>query len=410
LFFASAIAIKNKSTIKIKNVWFLDDVSHCIIFLCEIWIAIDVHEDQKIISIDWSNSILQNSINAHTYKKFRYSILVLWLFAWHFDSFTLPEKTWGCNLWERKNDIHFDFFHSIFEIENCEWKYLHFKRIPGKQKTKIHFKSHTKSSSFTENALLYIAINYAEYESISIENLYIERPDIQEILKFLSATGLDIEYINWTELTVHYKTLSKWDDLEFSLMSDFDQVLFYIMLAVLSKSDIKLTSYTNPYPYKELDYLNYALWKIVIKKENNLLIRWTEVLENEGVLEMYANHYPHIMSDSQPILSALVFVSKSIQIIDDRFIWRYTYWQYYEAAGYETSYHKNSIHIVNQKSTKAQKILKFELKSIRESWLLLLIASYTWSKLKITNSQVLRRWYEAIFDNLSTMWVKNEED
>jgi UDP-N-acetylglucosamine enolpyruvyl transferase len=86
-----------------------------------------------------------------------------------------------------------------------------------------------KSTSSSENILLYLILNYDKFNRILVHNFYGDRPDIQEVITFCNKCGLNIYY--------DQQTLSKIEDqktmissISFTIISDFDQILFYIFL------------------------------------------------------------------------------------------------------------------------------------------------------------------------------------
>ena len=119
------------------------------------------------------------------------------------------------------------------------------------------------------------------------------------------------------------------------------------------------------------------------------------------------------MSDSQPLISILWLFLNSLKITDNRFINRYDYSVYYDLFLCKSAIEWNSITIFGNDNNEfiykdIDKIIA--LFSIRESGMLLLLSIYFKSKINITNTNILERWYENIFNNLKLIWAYVEEN
>jgi len=53
---------------------------------------------------------LKKNIPKGLYGEFRYSILSIGLLLSFFDEIDIPDKTGGCAIGERKDNLHYDFF------------------------------------------------------------------------------------------------------------------------------------------------------------------------------------------------------------------------------------------------------------------------------------------------------------
>jgi len=409
LFLVSWLSIKFKKDIILNNIPKIRDVQLCINYLISLGIKLECKNDSiKILS----DSVLKNEIDYELYSSFRYSILTFWLLLNFFDTISIPTKTWWCNLGERKNDLHYDFFESVwFSISKSEsWIYV---RRKEDNLNNITFSPHIASTTVTENIIIFCALYEDSITEININNFYWIRPDISELLNLLKIFWYNFEFI-WKKLTnIHFSYLKLPKIIQYNILSDFDQVLFYIFLWIITKSDINILNYYNKYSYEEINFLNKTFWTIVTNKNNTLYIKWSKFIKNSSDKEIIVDEYPNIMSDSQPLISILWLFLNSIKITDNRFINRYNYSIYYDLFLCKNTVEWNSITIFSNDNNEfvykdIDKVIT--LFSIRESGLLLLLSIYFKSKINITNTNILERWYEDIFNNLKLIWTYVEEN
>ncbi len=410
LFLASWLACKHKSDICICNVPHLKDIIICVEFLAFLWVKITYHLKSKKIYISWKTSQLQNVIPYDIYTKFRYSILSIWLLLHFFDDVFIPDSTGWCSLWERKNDLHYAFFETV-------WYEIHFWNqgisIKNTKKDRtnknISFHPHIASTSLTENIIIFLVLSQTPIESIDITNFYAIRPDIAELLLVCEKFGYTF-CTTGKHLHSFVYTYKKVQSFIYTLISDFDQALFYICLALILKINITIKNYNNTYGYAEIDFLHRLFpWKIKFWEQDIITLgKWCEYMEISE--EISVNEYPHIMSDSQPVLSSLSVLLSSLTISDTRFIGRYGYGEYYKKFHCTIDIWKECITIqVPQDIPKGYEIQEtISLYSIRESWLLLLLVAFFRWKIHIENTSILERGYEWIFEKLLLLGAKIE--
>lgn len=412
LFLASWLAVKLQKEIHISNVPKLKDVQTCVAYLEALWMNL-LWEDNNII-IFGERSILKNTIPEDLYCQFRYSILSLGLLLSFFDEVHIPHKTGGCSIWERKNDLHYSFFlEAGFEVKILDtWVYV--KKNTGDSPKKISFYPHIASTSVTENIILFSILSYKSFESIIVDNFYGIRPDISELLIFASLFWYTFNYENKLLTSVSYVPPNLDILVKYQILSDFDQALFYIMLAIVLRSNIFLTNYRNSYKYREISLINEMLGDIITIHNNTLCVVWKHVGQKKvSDLELFASEYPEIMSDSQPIISAFILFCDTIKILDARHEWRYDYSRYYNIFGYKTLLENKSLTLYRPPGHLTKDNVphwEISLFSIRESGLLLLLGIFFETSISIKNTYILERWYENIFQNLSLIWTKYGEN
>ncbi len=403
LFLVSGLCIKYKKDIILNNVPKLRDVKIAINYLEELWIVFITNNNSLTISI---KSKLNNTINYELYSEFRYSILTFGLLLPFFDEIKIPNKTWWCSIWDRKNNLHYDFFVKLwFDVhESDSWIYIKKKNnIPNK----IVFNPDIASTSVTENIIIFLSLYIKKETDISISNFYWNRPDIYELLKLLKIFWIDFEFINKQLKKIKYNQTNLDSIIRYDILSDFDQALFYILLSIVIKSKVKYVNYFNSYSYKEINFLNKIFWKFINIKNNTIFINGHLVDKKNRDLIIIADEYPNIMSDSQPIMSIIWLFVKSLKITDKRFLNRYNYSEYYNLFNCNNKISWNSITIFWSKTKTSWKNINknIELYSIRESWLLLILSIFFKAKININNTNIIDRWYENIYDNLILIWT-----
>ena len=409
LFLASWLSVKFTKNIVLNNVPNLWDVDVCVKYL--ISLGVDISQEKTTIIIG-KKSKLRNEIDFELYSGFRYSILTFWLLLSFFDSIKIPDKTGWCSLWERKNDLHYAFFESMwFEIKESE-NGIDVRKVSDIPKN-IVFTPHVASTTVTENIILFCSLSFQNIKHIYIENFYGNRPDILEMLEVLKIFGYSFNFKNKILDEIYFTEKKVSDVVRYNILSDFDQALFYIVLAIVIKSDIKILNYFNTYPYKEIEFINTYFWDIIHIIDSTLCIYGKQTTINDKAIKIIADEYPHIMSDSQPILSILWLFSKSLNIVDNRFTNRYEYSKYYDLFSCKNKHASDFICIYWKNNTWVNTVSLDEeifLYSIRESWLLLLLSIYFRASININNSRILERGYENIFNNLVTIWADVEKN
>ncbi len=400
LFLASWLSYKFDKNIIIENVSILKDIKTAIKFLEKLWVNISQEGDLIKIKSWFSFS---NSLDIYLYSEFRYSILSLWLLLSFFNEINIPKTTWWCSIWERKSNFHYDFFKlAWFKLSENEDK-IFIKKF--KNKNNLLYKSPIPSTSLSENIIIYSVLSYWKYDSIIIENFYWDRPDIKELIKFSEKFWYNFTYKDKLLSSVNYTKVNTNKIVTFKVITDFDQALFYILLSILIKSKIIIENYYNSYDYNEINYLNSLFWNIITYKDKKLYIDWDRAFFIDNDLIIYANEYPNIMSDSQPLLSICSIFANSIKIYDTRFIGRYKYWEYYKNSWYNIDINDKFIKIINNKNKSLFSEKMFNLYSIRESALLLLLAIIKKEKIYLWNFSILERWYDKLVDNLLKIWT-----
>jgi len=76
------------------------------------------------------------------------------------------------------------------------------------------------------------------------------------MLEVLKIFGYSFNFKNKILDEIYFTEKKVSDVVRYNILSDFDQALFYIVLAIVIKSDIKILNYFNTYPYKEIEFIN----------------------------------------------------------------------------------------------------------------------------------------------------------
>ena len=410
LFFCAWLCIKNWVDILLTNVSKSSDIYNAVKLLKDLWLNILIDKKNNSIIFSHSNSYISNNINTKLYQSIRYSILCIWLLLSFFDELVIPNTTWWCKiLWDRKNDIHYEFFEKIwYKIKENNDSIVITKDNIVKNFT---YTLPIKSTSVSENILLYLILSYQNFSSINIKNFYCERPEITELLRFCNNCWYEIQYNNWCLNYINLDPKRKnIKNFKFLIMSDFDELLFYIFLWILSWIKVKINNYINNYSYNELRYLKKYLWDVFeyVNKWKNQVIISTKNLSLKKIkkLKIVADAYPSIMSDSQPLLSLMSLFYPKVYILDKRFKNRFWYDAYYNDFWYKTEIIDNGILIINDSPKKLNLKSNYCLFSIRESSVLLLLAMYNQIKISIDSMDILKRGYWNIITILKKIWTK----
>ena len=410
LFFCSWLCVKNNIEISLTNVSKSSDVQVCIKLLKSLWFNLSVNKKTNVIKFSHLNTHISNIIDAELYKSARSSILSIWLLLSFFDKVVLPNKTWWCKIWwDRKNDIHYDFFEKVwYKITQNDDSIVITK---GDFVNNLIYKLPVKSTTVSENILLYLILNIERFKSVNIENFYYERPEILELFRFCKICWYEVEYGYWCLNRV--TTNQKYENIKkftFSVMSDFDELLFYVFLWVTSWIKVKISNYNNNYPYAELKFIKKYLWNIISHNCNHkkqvIISPKNIVLKNVNKIDVIADAYPSIMSDSQPLLSLISIFYPNVYILDQRFKNRFWYNVYYNDFWYETAVINWGVLIKNGYLKNINPKSEYYLFSIRESAVLLLLAMHNQCKILVDSMDILERGYWNIISNLKKIWVK----
>lgn len=416
LFLASAIAYKDKRTIILENVSLIRDIFYAIKLLKDIWIEIDIDIRKKEVFIDGGSSILKNKIDRSNFTELRYWILLIWLLVSFFNTVIIPLESGWCSInGKRKSNFHYNFFESLgcrlvygidhMEIIRSNDKY-NFSNLPDVG---------TYSTSFTENVIIFLVLNVSQNYPIhlNLNKFYSDRPEIHELLNFAKLFGYIFIHKNWILHSVTCQENKTLDIVRFRVMSDFDQLLFFIFLSLFTKNTFRLCEFCIEYKFEELRLIEKLFPNLLDRRQSGIMIinwnlNWKII--NIKELEIESDHYPFISSDSQPILSLLSLFIEKVIIFDKRFENRYRYSDIYKLLWLSSKVESNRLVFLNKDleiNTLSRKLddSAFDLYSIRESGLLIIHWAITKSILEIENSFILNRWYENIFSNLTKLWV-----
>jgi hypothetical protein len=154
-----------------------------------------------------------------------------------------------------------------------------------------------------------------------------------------SLFGYDIQFSSEERkfLGIKYKS-NDIKSLSYFVLSDFDQLLFYIFISLLAKQKIIINKYNNNYPYMEISLIEKLFGNIITRTESNLIIDYSNLsISYKDSINLIASVYPDIMSDSLPILSLIILFYPLISLVDNRFPDRYKYIEYYKDLGLDSN-------------------------------------------------------------------------
>lgn len=300
----------------------------------------------------------------------------------------------GCKLGERKYDIHVHVLESLGAKVYEDGEYLVAESKERLKGCDIHLRM--RSTGATENAILAGCLASG---TTRIYNPHI-RPEIIDLIDFLNKSGADIKAYGQERIEINgVQSLSS---VRHSVMPDNMEALTWVILATMTKSEIKIENF----PFKDLE-----IPLIHLRESGVNLYRCDDnaiVAEGECYpVEISTGPYPGINSDMQPLFAAFASMCNGTShIIDLRFPGRYAYGQEMQKMNIETAVNGDLFVVKGSSSIKGAEVTALDL---RAGIALLMLGMVAEGKTIISDSWQIKRGYNQILSKLESLGASIKE-
>ena len=336
-----------------------------------------------------NNGVLSHEVTTEG-GKIRYSLLLLSLLLHKCKSVKVPSPG-GCNIGDRKYDIHIDSLIKMgAEIEENGYinGFLN-GRFKGSDMT-----FHTATTSGSENVI--IAGVLAEGKTI-IRNAN-TRPEVMDLINFFNKMGGDIRY------KTRYIEISGVERLkggEYSVLSGRDEAVTYMILTGMCRGELRIKRFTCEKIKTDVTLLREIGLEIFEWSGDSFISAKNKQLRP---FSMATAPYPGINSDMQPLFAALAATIEGETIITDmRFMDRFQYVQEYKKFGMSIENYSNCAIITGGKPIKGAKVSATDL---RGGAALLLLGCVAEGVTEIENEYQIERGYINVIPKLNNLGCK----
>jgi UDP-N-acetylglucosamine 1-carboxyvinyltransferase len=341
---------------------------------------VDVIEDKVLISqaedintnLEWSERSIRNTL----------LILGASVAKYGYGRVPLPG---GCKLGERKYDIHVHVLESLGAAVYEDGDYLVAESKSRLKGNDIHLRM--RSTGATENAILASCIA----EGVTrIYNPHI-RPEIIDLIDFLNKSGADIKAYGQERIEI--KGVESLTNVRHRVMPDNMEALTWVILATMTKSEIKIENF----PFKDLEVPLIHLRESGVnlyRCDDSAIVSTGECYP----IEISTGPYPGINSDMQPLFAAFASMCRGVShIIDLRFPGRYAYGEEMKKMNIHTTIDGDLFTV-----TGSNEIIGAEVKALdlRAGVALLMLGMVAEGKTIISDSWQIKRGYNNILQKL----------
>ena len=382
-----------RETVTLKNMpTELNDVKVLISILREIGYQIEVSGHNVVLKDPEKSSLL--STIPESASKIRYSLLLLPLLL-KFTGKVIDPVPGGCNLGDRKYDIHLDSLRKlgarIEETEKCISGVLE-GDFTGDE---LQFRIATTSGS--ESAIL--AAVLANGKTI-IKNAN-TRPEVIDMILFLNKMGAKIRY---KTRYIEIEGVRELHGGEYTVIKDSHEAVSYMILAAMMRSEIMIKDFDLQFISEDVALLRQIgvdifEWggNVYVSAKNKLLKPFS----------MATSPYPGINSDMQPLFAALACTIEGESIITDtRFTERFQYVDEYMKFGFDIVNYENCAVIHGSSSIEGTSVYATDL---RAGAALTFIGCWANGTTTIDNYYQTQRGYVGILEKLHSLGVSSYE-
>jgi len=297
----------------------------------------------------------------------------------------------GCNIGERKYDLHQMVLEKLGAKVWVEGEYLCAKANDRLEGTDIHLP--IRSTGATENAILSSSLAKGK---TTIWNPHV-RPEVVELVTVLNKMGAKIEVRGNESIVVEgVETLH---GTTHNVMPDNMEALTYLVAAAVTGGEIEIVGF----PYEHLEVPMIFLESSGLKVyhgTNSIIIKEC----NCYPLEISTGSYPGINSDMQPILAVYASVAKGMsKIVDLRFPDRFGYAEQLSKMGVSTDVINNQLVINGGSPLVGTNVYADDL---RAGAALLIAGLVAEGKTFISNAEQIERGYENFIGKLQSLGAR----
>ncbi|WP_075988805.1 UDP-N-acetylglucosamine 1-carboxyvinyltransferase [Vibrio fluvialis] len=294
----------------------------------------------------------------------------------------------GCKLGDRKYDIHVDVLTSLGARVYEDGEYLVAEsqgRLVGNT-----IKLRMRSTGATENAILAGCLSKG---TTKIFNPHI-RPEIIDLIEFLNKSGAKITVFGQERIEI--EGVDSLVSVRHTVMPDNMEALTWVILATMSKSEIRLENF----PFEDLEV------PLIYLRESGVSLyrNGNSAIVSSGYcypIEISTGPYPGINSDMQPLFAAFAALSNGTShIIDLRFPGRYAYSSEMSKMGVVASVKGDMLIIDGGGDIKGSQVKALDL---RAGIALLLLGLVADGETTISDSWQIKRGYNNIVEKLLSL-------
>lgn len=305
----------NKGKTTLKNVPQIEEINRLVEVLESV--GVKVEKDGRDLIISNTENIDIEKINKEAAVKTRSIIMMIGALAKSFEKYFIPQAG-GCRLGSRTVKPH------LFALENFG---LHIESIDGgfnveaknlKPASKIVL--YESGDTVTENALLVAAQLPGKTEIHFASANYM----VQDLCFFLEKLGIEIKGIGTTRLEIQgIENINK--DIEYEISEDPIEAMFFISLAIATKSELLIKRCPIEFLELELLKLEKMGFKYEIKIEYlslNGKTKLVDILALPSKLtaleeKIYGRPFPGINIDNLPFFIPISIFAEGKTLIHD---------------------------------------------------------------------------------------------
>lgn len=371
--------------------------------LNDVQVLISILRDLGYKIVVKGNSLYFEEPNRQTIKtmvcdeasKIRYSLLLLPLLLSRRGEVSNPSPG-GCNLGDRKYDIHLDLLQKMGAQINDNHERIIGKLEGGFKSCELIF--HTATTSGSEGAIIAAAISKGK---TIIKNAN-TRPEVIDLINFLNHLGAKITF---KTRYIEIEGVDKLGGGEYKIISDSHEGVSYIILAAMMRSEIKIRNFNVKFIKEDVELLRNIGMEI-FEWRNDLYVS----AKNRELMpfSMATSPYPGINSDMQPLLAALATTIKGESIITDtRFTERFQYVGEFLKLGADIVNYQNCAIIQGGKTLMGGAVYATDL---RAGAALTFLAAVSQGKTTIDNYYQTERGYVDIIEKMQGLGIDIRRD
>lgn len=310
-----ATSLINKGKTVLKNVPQVEEVLRWIEVLKSI--GVEIRKENKNLIITPPSKIKIKKINYQAAVKTRSIILLLGALSLRFKKYFIPQAG-GCRLGSRTVQPH------LFALENfgmkIETESKGFRVISEKLHPASKIVLYESGDTVTENAIM-VASQLSGKTTIHLASANYM---VQELCFFLEKLGVKIKGIGSTTLEIYGKPNIK-KEINYEISEDPIEAMFFISIAVLTKSHLLIKR--CPIEFLELELLKLEKMglKYDIKKEylaKNNRTKLVDILVYPSKLvalkeKIYGRPFPGLNIDNLPFFVPIAAIARGRTLIHD---------------------------------------------------------------------------------------------
>jgi len=375
----------------------------------------DVHNTLDVIKsigciVDYKNGLCKitcnkfniESLDIKAASRVRYSILLLGALAGQIDKIRIPMPG-GCVIGLRRLDIHLDTLRTMGATIKGTDKWI---EVETKNLHSAEIQLRYSSDTGTVNAIL-AACNVSG-KSV-IDNASIS-PETNQVCRFLNHAGMNITGIGTKKLTIWGKATK---GMEYSVIPDRLVALTYMIAALITHGNIKITNLHSIYLTNELNALK-TIGADIRQIGDDILV---ESSNKYNPCNISGSIYPEFHTDAVPLFVPLLLKANGNSVAKDLiFDNRFNYIDWLNSMGANITKHDgdwncpsgNIGQYIVIKPSPNMRGNNLAATDLRGGMAMLLSALAIDGKTVINDADIIYRGYENIVENLNNLGAEIE--